>query len=1194
MCRGALKGNVLISLLLLIFVSLIIPKSTQKNGGSQNEEKISIGIVESDLEESEGKSKASSITELVDIVKKAVAQNNNRWIDSLKKKNIELVKDNQVPTILLCYKILSDSIKKDSTMDPEKYKENIQAADVLSEIFWMATRKKFLKKAVQTFREWSPEQKKNFGEAKTIFRQGFKCYQEKKYELAAKKFIQSISLNHKIGYPEGEGAGYHYLCKSYIEQKEFDKALLANNQALEISKKLKAELSKGNCFLNFGEIYYQQSKREESCAAYKMACKLFKKIKYRFGYALSLMSLGESFRLLDDYQKSRNAFNEALLIFKEDNDILSMANCYLCLAEVEKLMDEYNSSQMNYKKALSFYKELNDPLGKANCFWGLGTIYYGQSQFDDAVKMYNKAFEIYNKIGEHDGEANCLRHICAVYVTTGKYEDAYTICKQALELYRRRKNYLGEANCLLDLGDIYSRLAELKKAKSYYRMAFNKYCDIKSLIGKANSLQGIGDILWYEGKFETALLEYESAMQIYHKIKHHTGEANCCDRLGNFYQKLGKIENAKMMYKRSLRIFRKNNTPLGEANALLNLGTVYENLGDNSIAISMLEKAMAIYKSIKIPLGVANCLSQIGRIKLETSHFHDSIIFTKKALKIYQKIRNDFGISNCYYNMGYCNQLMLEFDEAKKNYENVLRIEKEISRHFGQIWTLYRLGQIQEALKNYTTAEKYFRQSISITEDAWGGLRIGEYKSGYMATKIPFYKSLVKLLFRMEKYQDAFFYSEKSRARTFLYLLGNRHINPAKNSPTALVEEEEKLRQKIRMYPTKVFKEHDKKKYSIKNSRERQKKLEEYRQQYSAIIQKLKLFSPEYSSLKAVSILNIKEIQKILREEITAVLIEYFVTDEYTYLWLLDGTKIKSFKIAIGSKELKDRVKHYITLLADGSSIAPAIRAKGQKLYNLLLKPIEENLRGKKSIAVVPHGVLHYLPLEALINRGRFMTEHNYEFFYLPSASVLKFCLEKNSLKKERLLAIGNPDGTIPESEKEVSQIKKTFPGQTITLTGDNATETAIKNKVGFPDILHFACHGEFNYQHSLYSNILLSPDKKNDGRLEVHEIFNLRLKPAYLVTLSACETKIGEINKGDEIVSLSRAFIYAGTPSIVSSLWKVDDYYTAKFMTAFYKALKTHDKAESLNIARKTIIEKYGKRHPFYWAAFVLIGDPR
>jgi CHAT domain-containing protein len=292
---------------------------------------------------------------------------------------------------------------------------------------------------------------------------------------------------------------------------------------------------------------------------------------------------------------------------------------------------------------------------------------------------------------------------------------------------------------------------------------------------------------------------------------------------------------------------------------------------------------------------------------------------------------------------------------------------------------------------------------------------------------------------------------------------------------------------------------------------------------------------------------------------------------------------------------LNNKIREFHTLAANETFGVETLAGRARELYDLLLKPAAQHLKGKSRIGVIPHGYLHYLPFEALMKDGKFLVEQNIKIFYLPSASTYKYCLEKNQHRKEQLIGIGNPDGTLPFSAIEVEELRQLYPKDSLILTGDEASEYRIKEKYApYADILHFSCHGSFNGAYPLYSALILASDQNDDGGLEVHEIFQLKLKPAYLVTLSACETHLGGIQAGDEIIGMSRAFIYAGTPSILASLWKVDDYYTSKLMVAFYRALKQTGKIEALHTARKTMIEDYGKRHPYYWSGFVLIGDYR
>jgi CHAT domain-containing protein len=366
------------------------------------------------------------------------------------------------------------------------------------------------------------------------------------------------------------------------------------------------------------------------------------------------------------------------------------------------------------------------------------------------------------------------------------------------------------------------------------------------------------------------------------------------------------------------------------------------------------------------------------------------------------------------------------------------------------------------------------------------------------------------------------------------------------------------------------------------------------KQKHSEIMERIKRSSPEYTSLISVNPLPAREIQALIRAEGNTALLEYYTTPEATYLWLLDGKQIHPRKIDIGQYALDNKIREYHTMLSNTTFGIETLRDRARELYDLLLKPVEQQITGKIHIGVIPHAGLHYLPFETLMKNGSFLVEKDLKIFYLPNAGTYKYCKDKNKKTREQIIAVGNPDGTLFFSGKEVKELKRIYPKDTEIFTGAQASESRVKYYAPYPDIFHFACHGSFNARRPMYSALHLLPDPNNDGSLEVHEIYQLELKPAYLVTLSACQTHLGGIKRGDEIIGLTRAFIYAGTSGILASLWEVDDYYTEKFMIAFYRALKTADKIKALHTARQTMIRQYGKKHPFYWAAFVLIGDPR
>jgi CHAT domain-containing protein len=223
----------------------------------------------------------------------------------------------------------------------------------------------------------------------------------------------------------------------------------------------------------------------------------------------------------------------------------------------------------------------------------------------------------------------------------------------------------------------------------------------------------------------------------------------------------------------------------------------------------------------------------------------------------------------------------------------------------------------------------------------------------------------------------------------------------------------------------------------------------------------------------------------------------------------------------------------------------------------------------------------------------------DYNLFILPSISTLQFLKEKRKPGKDNILVLGNPTNGQPDlsfAQSEAQAIARLFG--TDAFIGKAAKESIVWSQANSKEILHLATHAKYNSKNPLFSSVSLAKDdkaenNKGDGRLEAHEVFGLDLtSTTNLVVLSACETQGSQVTPGSELTGLSRAFIFAGTPSVVASLWKVDDEATGLLMTAFYKYLKAgKSKVEALRMAQVETRQHY--ENPYYWAAFVLTGDP-
>ena len=269
----------------------------------------------------------------------------------------------------------------------------------------------------------------------------------------------------------------------------------------------------------------------------------------------------------------------------------------------------------------------------------------------------------------------------------------------------------------------------------------------------------------------------------------------------------------------------------------------------------------------------------------------------------------------------------------------------------------------------------------------------------------------------------------------------------------------------------------------------------------------------------------------------------------------------------------------------------------------MLITPIEAELAPVKVIAFIPNQLLYYLPLQALAKKGtngeiRYLIEDK-QIVYLTAADVMNVVQRPDEEKsRQGMLAFGNPTGAeLPSAEIEVETIAKFFP-ETEVLLGVQATKEALSSGPRLNNrVVHFATHGVLNAATPGKSYILLaSGETPGQERLTMAEVYFLPFKKVDLVTLSACETALGDKDpNGGEITGLAEAFSKAGANAVLASLWSVGDESTKEFMVQFYRQLAAgQSKAASLQSAEIALMKNPKFSHPLYWAPFVLMGDWR
>jgi CHAT domain-containing protein len=230
----------------------------------------------------------------------------------------------------------------------------------------------------------------------------------------------------------------------------------------------------------------------------------------------------------------------------------------------------------------------------------------------------------------------------------------------------------------------------------------------------------------------------------------------------------------------------------------------------------------------------------------------------------------------------------------------------------------------------------------------------------------------------------------------------------------------------------------------------------------------------------------------------------------------------------------------------------------------------------------VPHRALHYLPFQALHDGESYLIERR-EVSFAPSAVVLQQCLDRPAHEFRTALLMGVADEQIPRVDEELQALDHVF-AEAKRFSNAAATTEVLRRESADVDVLHLACHAQFRADNPLFSALKLS-----DGWFTARDAYGLRLDCG-LVTLSACETGMNAVAPGDELLGLTRGFLSAGSPSVMLSLWTIDDAATAELMTAFYEELaRVKSPAAALRNAQMRLL---GERpHPFFWSPFILVG---
>jgi CHAT domain-containing protein/tetratricopeptide (TPR) repeat protein/WD40 repeat protein len=896
------------------------------------------------------------------------------------------------------------------------------------------------------------------------------------------------------------------------------------------------------------------------------------------------------------------------------NDVRQAARSYRNLSIWNAQLKNYAAAAGAEKKYLELAERARNPLAAAESHFQQAKILEAAGLYAEAMKHAQQAAEIFK---QHDQIAPRLQAetlLGKLALEDDRYEAALEHLENAAKnfLEIRQPSGAAEQRALATAyqltGSVYSRLTAYGEALAFHQKALEIFEAIGDTANLALAALNLADAHWLNGDYQEALVHARAALKA---ARQQREKLRGQSTLGLILLSLGDFDGALDAEKSALLIALETEERREQATIHKNIGLVYVQRRQHQQALASFRQATTLDQQTDFERGLLYDYLFLGQTFQILSQPDSALAYLAKTEKLALKLNDHRAYTKALYTKGLTAIDRNNKSLARASFTEALAKAEEVKLDEMQWRCLWRLGWLARQSGDLTPALDFYLRAIAALERQSAKIKIEEYRSGFIDNKSEIYEEAVLLLLQMNRVAEAFAIAERAKSRSFADLLANGKIDWQAGADRDLLNRRDRLSDRLSLVQGKIN-SLQQKAGTEASSRlliaALNDTLSALQKEYSSLLVELKTANPELADMVSVEPLPLAEVQALLPDSArtgSVAMVEYFFAKDRLVCWVVDRRQVRAVVTALDRNKLNESIMQFRRAITKRASTENFSRP----LYDQLVKPIELLLQNKTQLVIVPHGVLHYLPFPALQKADSTYLIDHYALALAPSATVFGFCHRKANARGEvsllnerrenfRVVALGNPDAgnarlDLPFAGKEIKSLAQTF-GAIESYERKQATPSALMAGAARANVIHLSCHGVYDERNPLFSALLLAPDSTNQtGRLEAHKIFGLKLN-ASLVMLSACETGLARVTGGDEVIGLARGFIFAGTPSLIASLWTVDDLATAITVKRFYRYLKSGlSKAQALREAQR-FVRDHHNRHPAYWASFGLTGDWR
>ncbi len=868
----------------------------------------------------------------------------------------------------------------------------------------------------------------------------------------------------------------------------------------------------------------------------------------------ALRAKGHIFLLEGRYEAAVVAYQAAIARFRKTRQTLEEAITRSGGLQALIYLGRYATAQAWARQARAIFERAGDRLRLARLDSNFANVLYRQDRFEEALALYRRAHRTLVRVGAPNDVAIALRNLAVCLISLNHFDEA-------LATYQHARRYSERHTLPLLVAEADYNIAYLYYLRGEYSQAIELYEATRRRCARLGDRyhQALCDLDQSELSLELNLTEEgarlgRQAFSRFDELGMHYEAAKALTWLAIAATQSGERDLALHHFAHARQRFRReHNRPwlamidLYEAIVLVDEERLHE-------ARELAEAAQLVF--LETGLVAKAALAEL--------------VLARGALR-----RGDAAVAERW-----CHAAL---ERLVTTQAPALRFQASFVR-----------GQIAEAMGRADAAADAYLDAHAWLETLRTDLRADEIKIAFLKDKLVVYESLVAFALaggpRVSR-GGAFTFIEQAKSRSLADLIAFRARAMSARSAGARVSVRRlhQLRESLNW----CYREIDIRELSADQSRTRVEALRARARQLENEIARalthIRVEDTEYAALQNAGTIDLSAVQASLAAN--EIVVEYYAA-RGTICACLIGPH--AFEIApLGSVEA---VREHAQLLQFQLSkfrlgpeyqrqfapvIAAATTAHLQGLFDGLIAPVRDRLDGR-SLIIVPHGFLHYVPFHALHDGTRYLID-SAPMCYAPSASVLHLCRQKRGAERHTSLVLGVSDEATPFIDAEVNAVAAALPRARV-FKGRRATVARLQHEAPRSGIIHIATHAAFRVDNPMFSAIQLG-----DAPLSLFDLYDLRIS-AELVTLSGCGTGLNALIGGDELLGLVRGWLYAGAQSVLVSLWDVNDRSTASLMGRFYKRLRqTPDRAAALRDAMLATREE--DPHPYHWAPFVLIG---